>query len=175
MGRTSTTQLAAIETSEAACAYRQYGALVLRRCRRILRHEQTAQDATQEVFFRLLRYGRSYREADSQIGWLYRVAERCCLNELRRRRGDGQLLDEPAQAHDPRHPSQPENREVVTRFLGRFETRVREVAVMHFVEEMTQDEIAAHTGWSRQTVHKKLQLVRKRAAAWRLRLLGSPQ
>jgi RNA polymerase sigma-70 factor (ECF subfamily) len=165
----------AIDTREAARAYQKYGALVLRRCRRILRHEQSAQDAMQEVFFRLLRYGRSYRAAESQIGWLYRVAERCCLNELRRRRGHGPLAAEPAHEVALAHASQPESREVVTRFLDRFETRVQKVAIMHFVEEMTHDEIAAHTGWSRQTVHKKLQLLRKRAAAWRVRLLGSAQ
>jgi RNA polymerase sigma-70 factor (ECF subfamily) len=173
--RRTGTELAAIETGEAARAYERYGAKVLRRCRRILRHEHAAQDATQEVFFRLLRYGRSFSAAESQIGWLYRVAERCCLNELRKRRGLAPLVGEPAPDADTPQPALPENREVVAHFLNRFEARVQKVAIMHFVEEMTHDEIAARTGWSRQTVHKKLQLVRKRAAAMRLRLLGSTQ
>lgn len=161
----------AMEEGEVAAAYRQYAAQVRRRCRRILRQEQAAEDATQEVFLKLWRYGRSFREADCKLGWLYRVADRCCFNELRRRR-----VQRAVQVEQTDHPSPAsggsEDRELVLRLLGRFEERVRRVAILHYVEEMTHDEIALETGWSRQTIHKKLLLVRERAQALRARLLG---
>jgi DNA-directed RNA polymerase specialized sigma24 family protein len=53
-------------------AYRQYGFLVLRRCRRILRDEAAGEDALQEVFVRLMRYGRAFQKAESKVLWLSR-------------------------------------------------------------------------------------------------------
>ncbi len=57
-------------------------------------------------------------------------------------------------------------------FLDRFDDRVKQVAVLHYLDEMTQEEIAAATGWSRQTVFKKLAFLRDRAQALRMRLCG---
>ncbi len=157
-------------TDEVAGAYQQYSRQILRRCRRILRQDQAAEDATQEVFLKLWRYGRSYREADCKLGWLYRVADRCCFTELRRRQArPTQLMgDEPEAATH----GLSEDRQLALRFLERFEDRVQRVAILHFVEGMTQDEIADATGWSRQTIHKKLSLVRERAAALQCSLFG---
>ncbi len=161
----------AMGEAEVAAAYRQYAAQVRRRCRRILRQEQAAEDATQEVFLKLWRYGQSFREAECKLGWLYRVADRCCFTEMRRQRVQGELGMDEIDAATPT-PTSSEDRELVLRFLDRFDERVQQIAVLHFVEEMTQDEIAAVTGWSRQTIHKKLGLLRERAAALRARLLG---
>src|SRR5258708_12668963 len=71
---------------EVAEAYRQYGHLVLRRCRRILRGDGGAEDALQEVFVRLWRYGEAFAAAESKVLWLYRVADRCCFDHLSSRR-----------------------------------------------------------------------------------------
>jgi RNA polymerase sigma factor (sigma-70 family) len=65
-----------------------------------------------------------------------------------------------------------EDRQLASRLLARLPERVQQVAILHYVEQMTQDEIAAATGWSRQTIHKKLRLVRQRAASFRSRWLG---
>jgi len=161
----------ALGTEEVAAAYRQYARQVLRRCRRILRHQHAAEDVVQEVFLRLWRYGESFRHAECKLGWLYRVADRCCFDELRRQRGQREL---PVEDEDGQQAasSAPEDREVILRFLGRFDERVKQVAILHYVDEMTQDEIAAVTGWSRQTIHKKLTMLRERASALRGRLLG---
>jgi RNA polymerase sigma-70 factor (ECF subfamily) len=162
----------ALDAREVTQAYRQYAHLLLRRCRHILRSESAAQDAVQEAFTRLWRYGRSFRDAECKLSWLYRVADRCCFNELKRRRTHREV---PARDDDGHHgPSHSlEDREVILRFLSRFDQRVQQVAVLHYIDEMTQDEIAALTGWSRQTIHKKLLLLRERAAVLRERLLCS--
>src|SRR5258708_39614871 len=71
---------------EVAEAYRQYGHLVLRRCRRILRGDGGAEDALQEVFVRLWRYGEAFAAAESKGLWLFRVDDRCCFDHLSSRR-----------------------------------------------------------------------------------------
>lgn len=76
------------------------------------------------------------------------------------------------EASDPTGASALEDRDLILRFLGNFDDRVKQVAVLHYLDEMTQEEIAAVTGWSRQTIFKKLAFLRTRAAALRSRLYG---
>ena len=93
---------------EVADAYRRYGSLVLRRCRRILRDDAAGEDALQEVFVRLMRYGDAFHQAESKVLWLYRVADRCCFDLLARRgaRAEASTLEhapEPAHIrHEPK-------------------------------------------------------------------------
>src|SRR6516164_7152442 len=160
---------------EVADAYRRCGSLVLRRCRRILRDDAAGEDALQEVFVRLMRYGHAFHQAESKVLWLYRVADRCCFDLLARR---GARAEAPLPEHAPMSPQQGgaeavEDRDVVLRFLASFDDdRLKQVAVLHYLDEMTQEEIAAATGWSRQTIFKKLAFLRSRAAALRVRLCG---
>jgi RNA polymerase sigma-70 factor (ECF subfamily) len=162
---------------EIADAYRQYGHLVLRRCRRIVRRDDAAEDALQEVFVRLWRYGDAFRAAESKVAWLYRVADRCCFDVLARDRTrrevslDGTAAETLSEGGDARAL---EDGELVLRFLERFDDRMRELAVLHYLDGMTQEEIATATGWSRQTVVKKLAFLAERADKLRASLLSTP-
>jgi RNA polymerase sigma-70 factor (ECF subfamily) len=164
--------------AEVAQAYRRYGSLVLRRCQRILRDRAAAEDALQDVFVRLWRYGNAFREAESKVLWLYRVADRCCFDRLARRgaRAEVTFADQFMSLADKVSDAKSvEDRDVVMCFLDRFDDRVKQVAVLHYLDEMTQEEIAAATGWSRQTIFKKLAFLRTRAAALRVRLCGGTE
>jgi RNA polymerase sigma-70 factor (ECF subfamily) len=162
----------ALDERELMQVHRRYRQLILLRCRRILRDEHAAEDATQMVFLKLWRYGDSFRCADSQLYWLCRVADRCCFDELKRRSRccSDDAID--AKAAATRLADPVEDRDLVRQFLGRLDDRVQQIAVLRHCQEMSQDEIAAETRWSRQTVFKKLVLVRKRARALRASLCG---
>src|SRR5690242_10060674 len=75
--------------------YRKYGHLVLRRCEVVTRQPALAQDALQEVFVKVMRYGSELRTAEAPLRWLYRVADRCCFDLLSRtkRRAEDELSD----------------------------------------------------------------------------------
>ena len=62
--------------------YRQYGPMVMRRCRQLLRDEDQALDATQDVFVRLIER-RDHLRADYPSSLLYRIATNICLNRIR--------------------------------------------------------------------------------------------
>lgn len=160
---------------QVAEAYRRFGHLVARRCRHVLRDEVSAEDTTQEVFFRLLRYGESYEAADSKLLWLYRVADRCCFDALARpQMGDHEDLLEIEQTRSDSRSSPGEvvgDREIVLKFLARFDDRLKQIAVHHYLDQMTQEEIALAVGWSRQTVVKKLAYLAERAEILRRQLL----
>jgi RNA polymerase sigma-70 factor (ECF subfamily) len=156
--------------------YRSYGHLVVRRCRSILRDEAEAKDAMQDVFVRAMRYPRSVAQADSKLQWLYRTAERCCFDRLRRRGRETPVTpDDLARvAQCGISQSAGEAREVILAFLDRFEPKVQQVAVLYYLDELPQEEIAQQLGWSRRTVGKKLALVRSRAKALAKMLLAEP-
>lgn len=63
-------------------AYRRYGAMVLRRCRRLVRDEGKALDAMHDVFVNLLR-SRDRLDGAAPASLLMRMATNVCLNQLR--------------------------------------------------------------------------------------------
>ncbi len=75
--------------------YQKYGPMVLRRCRRLLRNEDRALDAMQDVFVRVLQH-RGYLKATYPSSLLYRMATNVCLNCIRDQRlslpGDEALM-----------------------------------------------------------------------------------
>ena len=133
---------------EVADAYRQYGHLGLRRCNRILRDDHAAEDVLQEVFVRLWRYGDAFRAAESKLLWLYRVADRCCFDHLARRGSRAELPLDSAGDHPlpgSGHGQALEDRDVLIHFLDRFDDRMKQVAILHYLDKMTQKEIALQT------------------------------
>lgn len=147
--------------------YTRYGHLVFLRCRSILREEAEAKDALQDVFVRALRYERSIDRADCPLAWLYRTAERCCFDRLKKRRRELPVAPEEF-AHVAREGlphNAVEAREVVLAFLDRFDPKVQQVALLHYLDGLPQEEIATQLGWSRRTVGKKLDILRRRAEA----------
>jgi RNA polymerase sigma factor (sigma-70 family) len=136
--------------------YRRHAAAVLGRCRYLLRDPEAARDAAQDVFVRALRALPELREAGSPTTWLLRIATHHCLNLLRGSRAAWR--DEVARMARERSERgiEPDARELVRALLAAAPEEAQEVAVLYFVDELTQAEIAEATGRSLPTVRKRL-------------------
>jgi RNA polymerase sigma-70 factor (ECF subfamily) len=136
--------------------YRRHAASVLARCRFLLRDDDRARDATQDVFVRVLGAVHELRAAASPSGFLLRVATNHCLNLLRAERSASR--EELARlARDRRERGiDPEARELVRALLGAAPREAQEIAVLYFVDELTQLDIARETGLSLPTVRRRL-------------------
>jgi RNA polymerase sigma factor (sigma-70 family) len=153
-------------SEEVAALYARYGFFLLRRCRTILRDGALADDALQEAFVKIMRGGASIREADEPLRWLYRVVDRCCFDVLRKRR---RSVETPSEDEGPSalHPALAiELRDVVVRMLATFDETEMRIAVLLFVDGLSQGEIAQEIGLSRVTVNKKVRAIRAGAEAW---------
>ena len=146
--------------------YQTFGALMRRRCLLVLRDDALADDAVQNVFINLIRYGGSFRTANSPISWLYTACDRACwaiIDSRKRRTKREQSFEAPVSSPAVK---QLEERNQVLRFMSELPPKLRQIAVMAYVDGFSQQEIGDALNWSRQTVHTKLKEIR--AVATRL-------
>lgn len=143
--------------------YRKYGPMVLRRCRFMLRDEEAALDAMQDVFVEILR-----READlvhyAPSSLLYTIATNVCLNRIRRSKrrpetSDDEILRTIAGGDSPEDEVLAGH--FLERLFGRVPDSTRTIAVLHYVDGLTLDETAAHVGMSVSGVRKRLRVLRR--------------
>lgn len=129
----------------------------------MLQDRDEAQDLVQGLFLDLMQ--RPDTPAD--LPYLYRAVTHRCLNHLRDRRNQGRLLsshDETLRGHArTRLDERVVDRQLLASLAGRIDAQAWEILVYHFVDDMTQEEIAALLGTSRKTVVRRLQLIRAEA------------
>jgi RNA polymerase sigma-70 factor (ECF subfamily) len=145
--------------------YRQYGPLVLRRCRRMLRDDARALDAMQDVFVELLRR-HEMLDNTAPSALLLRMATNVCLNRLRTQRRHPEDRDEVVlmaiAAELPDRESQSSARGLLNKIFQRETESTLTIAVMHYVDRMTLEEVAAEIGLSVSGVRKRLRTLRAR-------------
>lgn len=147
-------------------AYRRYGPMVLRRCRRLLRSEEEAADAMQDVFVQLLRHQERLTDA-APSSLLFRIATNVSLNRIRGKKRKPEdagedLLLRIASADDPEEHSA--NRSFLSRLFERQQESSRTIAVLHLVDGMTLQEVAREVGMSVSGVRKRLRGLRAAVA-----------
>jgi RNA polymerase sigma-70 factor (ECF subfamily) len=138
--------------------YRNYGPMVLRRCRALLRNEERAVDAMQDTFVQLLRHRDRLRDVSPQ-SLLYRVCTNVCLNHIRSasRRKDSpesEIIEMIAAYEEPE--DRIFARSLLSRLFARERVSTREMAVMHLLDGMTIDEVAERVQMSASGVRKRL-------------------
>ncbi len=150
---------------QVAALYRRYGALVQNRCRYLLGDRDAAQDAAQEVFVKVLRNLDQFRGDASPSTWILRIATNHCLNRLAAQRAGWMSRFRQHVRHVDeaglRGGVDPEKARLVRQILGRLDRETQAVAVHYYVDEMTQDEIAALIGRSLPTIRKRLATFRR--------------
>lgn len=144
--------------TELAALYAQYGYLVHRRCLAIVRNRADAEDALQETFLRVRRYGNA-QSTGSTLAWLYTIASRCCFDLMERKGRERPADDDELRAFEnvgQGSSEDPDRRALVGAALRTLDGTTRTIGVLHYLDGFTQEEVAERTGYSRKTVGKKL-------------------
>jgi len=140
--------------------YELYASRVYQRCRYLLKDEEEARDAMHDVFLKVHDKLDTFRGQSSQLTWLTRIATNHCLNLMRSRRAKwrGEIKELAKVAEQTRDSDQAalERHDLIHAVLARCDKNVQELAVYYFVDEMTQEEIAALAGISVPTLRKRL-------------------
>jgi len=148
-------------------AYRAYGPALVRKAERMLRSREDAVDVVHALFVELIPAWTS----DVDLPYLYRAVTNRCLNLVRDRGTRARLLAREPLAAAPVGRVRLDDEIVGTALLAALTDRLDDahlqVLVCRFLDDMTQDEIAAHLGVSRKTVGKRLDRIRGAVIALR--------
>jgi RNA polymerase sigma-70 factor (ECF subfamily) len=131
-------------------AYRREGARVYRLCLRILGSAPDAEDATQEVFLKLIERADTFEGRARFSTWIHRLAVNHCLHRLERERlrdttplaGD-ETIDPTDDTCPIERVARAETHASVHALLARLGPEHRVVLVLREIEELSYREIAA--------------------------------
>jgi RNA polymerase sigma factor (sigma-70 family) len=151
------------EQAPFAALLRRHGPMVLGVCRRVLGHDQDAEDAFQATFLVLARKAGSIRKHESIGSWLhgvaFHVAERLRAKNARRVTHERKAVSRPAV--DPADDvAWREIRCLLDSELARLPEHYRGPLVLCYLQGKTQDEAARQLDWSVRTFRRRLKCAR---------------
>ncbi len=149
--------------SELELAYRRCFPVIREKCRRMLGDAGAADDVAQETFMKL--WKSRFVDADPRTlaAWVYRTSTRLAIDQLReraRRPGEG-VADEMASAA-PRPDDALAMRQILERLAAVLPRQELEIALLHRLDELTQQEIASVAKVSARTVRRCLRRLEQR-------------
>lgn len=146
--------------------FERYHGVVYRRCLALLRHEDDAAEAVQEVFCAAVQGLGRFRLRSTPLTWLYAIATRRCLQLLRNRSAralkETLLLSEPTSAA-PDLAARAE----LERLLQGLGGEELSLFVYAFRDGLPQEQIAELLRVSRKTVQKRMKRLGDRLEAMR--------
>ncbi|WP_255566882.1 RNA polymerase sigma factor [Oceanispirochaeta sp. M1] len=141
--------------------YTKYGPMVLRRCRSLLKDEDSALDAMQDVFVKVINKQDSLKEKYPS-SLLYTIATNHCLNLIRREKkmttGD-EILDRIVSAEILEE--QVVNNMFLDQLFSSQKASTRTIAVLHYRDGLTLEETSEMTSMSVSGVRRRLRKLRE--------------
>jgi len=139
----------------------------VRKAERILRSREDAADVVHALFVDLIPKWTN----DVDLPYLYRAVTNRCLNLVRDRGTRARLLEREGTSVAPVGRVRLEDEVVGVALIARLAEKLdqghMEVLVCRFVDDMSQEEIAAHLDLSRKTIGKRLDRIRDEVLALR--------
>jgi RNA polymerase sigma-70 factor (ECF subfamily) len=144
--------------------YKKYGPMVLRRCRSILKDEEKALDAMQDVFLRIIDSRTKIKDACASL--FYVTATRVCLNKIRsdklRSGPDFDLVcDTVADDNSETEREKIEAGMLLEKIFSGRDSKDALIATLHFVDSLTLEETAEEVGMSVSGVRKRISELKK--------------
>ena len=134
--------------------YRKYAPMVHRRAAAILRSDDEATEATQEVFIRALTGAEAFEARSAPSTWLYRITTNWCLKRIRDGRRRRELWEQhvapPEGAAEP-STDDPTHLVLMRNLLAEADPREASAAIYVYVDGLSHEEAAELLGVSRRT------------------------
>jgi RNA polymerase sigma-70 factor (ECF subfamily) len=144
---------------------RRYSAAAIGAALRVTRDPFLAEDAAQEAFWKAYRALPGYREEQRFGAWIRRIALRCALDLMRRRRPE-QPLDVAAEVSTSRSEEKwHEDRSRLEHALDRLKPRDRVLLLLLSADGLTTEEVAEELSLSAVAVRVRAHRARKKLRA----------
>lgn len=146
--------------------YIKYGPMVLRRCRYLLKNEEKALDAMQDVFVNLLsncdKIDNTYPSS-----LLYRIATNVSLNILRSEKRHPETMNDEIFNYIADYNDPNENiaaNDLIDSIFRNEKPSTKEIAVMLYIDRMTLEQTALHSGLSVSGVRKRMRMLKEKVS-----------
>lgn len=150
--------------------YTQYAGWIFNRARSIVKNEQLAWEAVQDVFIKVIENGDAFRGDSSPWTWLYRITTNHCLNMIRSQKAgdramDGLQKEQLRLSQDPQDPGFDVlmNRDWFVKLMADEDETTRRIIQAYYFDDLSQEEIVDLLKISRKTVYKRLKKFMERA------------
>lgn len=146
--------------------YEKYSPMVYRRCKQLLKHEDDALDALQDVFIKLMN-NKHKLKGTYPSSLLYVIATNTCLNKIRWKKrqsehSEGEFIENMHLSYDEGF-DQVEAKMMTSLILETESESTRNICFMYYADDMTLEEIGRAVGMSVSGVRKRLLTFQKRA------------
>lgn len=132
--------------------FQQYGALVYRRAFRLLGRREDAEEATQEVFVRVMRGLDTFENRSSVTTWLYQITTHYCLDLLRNSSRRRQLFAQQALDEDRQEPASASDLVLLRQLLSECDEQQGRAVIYVHLDGMSHEQAAEVLGVSKRTV-----------------------
>jgi RNA polymerase sigma-70 factor (ECF subfamily) len=145
----------------------RHAPMALKVCRRVLEHQQDAEDACQATFLVLVRKAASIQKRGSLSSWLHGVALRVSMKLRRQIARSRRSIEEIKKAHkeEEKRYTCGELASVLDEELDRLPEKLRAPLILCYLQAKTRDEAAAELGLEPGTLKGRLETGRKRLHA----------
>lgn len=154
---------AATTVERVGSLYARFGPTIYARCRRLLRNPSLAEDATQEVFLKVLRHIESAPDEVAVLPWIHRITTNHCLNLLRDSRRQAEPMAVVPEQRDDDFEDSVVSKDFADHVLAETPDEEKTPAVLYHLRGMEQSKVAATLGVSRRTVLYRLSAFTRRA------------
>ncbi len=133
-----------------------------------------AEEITQDTFLRAYKKLSTLKDPNQFAGWLYVIANRLCINWMRKKKPVVQSLEGTSAGEIEKYSyihyvsehreteAAERRREIVKELLARLPESERTVVTLYYLGEMNAKEIGKFLGVSVKTIHSRLHRARKR-------------
>ncbi len=142
--------------------YKKHGGMIFRRCLQLLKDKEEAYDSMQETFSKLLEK-RKVLTSDYPWTLLYRMATNICLNKIRSHKNAKKLHPEDLVftiAHFKDQGRGFEVKSILKKLFGLHKESTRVIAMLHYYDGLTLQEVANEVGLSISGVRHRLNALR---------------
>jgi RNA polymerase sigma-70 factor (ECF subfamily) len=164
--------VARVDSQLIAQLFKQHGPAVYRRALRMLGNAADAEEATQEIFIRVVRAADGFEDRSQVTTWLYQIATNYCLNVLRDRKRHATAYEEhiaPEAESQQTTPAAPDDMAMLRTLLAKAPEREAAAVICVHLDGMSHEEAAVVLGVSKRTVGNLIE----RFQAWMTEQEGS--
>lgn len=136
--------------------YAKFGPTIYARCTRLLKDGTAAEDATQDVFMKVMKHIDSAPGEEAVLPWIHRITTNHCLNVLRDARRHAQPVEHLPEVVDHEFEDSVVTRDFANRVLAATPDELKQPALMYHARGLEQAKVAAALGVSRRTVLYRL-------------------